>query len=308
MMDNGHLDIFQIQAYTKPGASIELEQAVERHALVCKDCRDRLPTPSKQDLWRAVFEENEVLNASDESVSSYKLWWWVPQYRKTLLVGLLALLIGMGALLGLRTGIDGNEVDLAGSGVRPEPSMSQDDRIRLGPYTQPSPVIDEVQGDGEDDTKAGSRSSRKTEIGKDQGSHKSFPPRSPARQQLVSVTRGKQGCTDQIRLNGLIRKTPGGIELKWDKVPNALKYNIYITDQDENLIDEFETTGETSHVLKTKLDTQFLYRWKLLATLEGGKSITTTMQTFTTDGAVPEKDKGLGKLSVSNVRCVSEKQ
>lgn len=81
-----------------------------------------------------------------------------------------------------------------------------------------------------------------------------------------------------------------------------LCFRVYISDDEEILIDEFETEQETSFVLKEKLDPTKTYKWKIIVTLENGQTMVGAAQKFTvkdfqTNKIKPDNKKG------ADIRC-----
>ena len=102
-----------------------------------------------------------------------------------------------------------------------------------------------------------------------------------ARNYAVSKIRGAaSNCNDA----GLFEMGFESIEqthvLKWRKFPDAVKYHLYISDDDEVLIDEFETGQATSYALTKPLDQKKSYRWKVIITLANGKTMNVATQKF----------------------------
>ena len=87
----------------------------------------------------------------------------------------------------------------------------------------------------------------------------------------------------------------------------AAKYHLYVSDDDEILLDEFETTSETVYVLRRPLDPQKTYRWKVVVTLEDGKTIVGSSQKFTAKD-FKSTGKKFKKREKSEVRCAGDKQ
>ena len=58
----------------------------------------------------------------------------------------------------------------------------------------------------------------------------------------------------------------GEVVLKWKKVDGATGYHVYISDDDEILVDEYET-DQTSYVFKKPLDPEKNYIWKMVIEL-----------------------------------------
>ncbi len=89
---------------------------------------------------------------------------------------------------------------------------------------------------------------------------------------------------------------------KWKKIPKAAKYHLYISDDEEILIDEYETEAETIFVLKKQLDPLKTYKWKIIITLENGQTLPGpsnkfTVKDFQTKQMKPEKKQN------SKIRC-----
>ena len=89
---------------------------------------------------------------------------------------------------------------------------------------------------------------------------------------------------------------------KWKKVQNAAKYHLYISDEDEILIDEYETEAETTFVLKKRLNPLKTYMWKIIVTLENGKKMIGTSQKFTVRNFQTNQNR-FEKRKDSVVRC-----
>jgi hypothetical protein len=71
------------------------------------------------------------------------------------------------------------------------------------------------------------------------------------------------------------------VVFRWKKVPQAAKYKFYISDDNEILIEEFETARETSFVPTKPLDPAKKYTRKLIVTLENGNTVIGESRQFT---------------------------
>lgn len=91
--------------------------------------------------------------------------------------------------------------------------------------------------------------------------------------------------------------------LRWQRVPNAVKYHLYISDDEEILIDEFETENSTSYLLKKQLNPKRSYIWKVIITLENGQVIAADSQKFTSEDirSIQKRVSGIRQRSVT--RC-----
>ena len=65
-----------------------------------------------------------------------------------------------------------------------------------------------------------------------------------ARRRLPADCGGETSVETEIGLSG------EAVTLKWKKIPNAVKYHLYVSDDEEILIDEYETERETSYTVK----------------------------------------------------------
>jgi hypothetical protein len=100
----------------------------------------------------------------------------------------------------------------------------------------------------------------------------------------ISSTRGggvPADCSSETPVETEIGLSGEAVTLKWQKVPHAVKYHLYISDDEEILIDEYETERETSYTFKKPLDAAKTYRWKVVVTTEDGKTIAGDSQKFT---------------------------
>jgi hypothetical protein len=121
----------------------------------------------------------------------------------------------------------------------------------------------------------------------------------------VSASRGvSPKCGDQTSIGFELGATNGTILLKWEKVPKAVKYHLYISDDEEILVDEYETSQETSYVLKKTLDKGKVYKWKVVIELENGQTLIGVSQKFTSKGFQPNQ-KGIMKRLNTEIRCSS---
>lgn len=119
----------------------------------------------------------------------------------------------------------------------------------------------------------------------------------------VSLTRGGLAkCGEQKQINLEIGADDKTVVLKWKKVPNAVKYHLYFSDDEQILIDEYETEKETSYVLTKPLDPKKTYRWKVVITLENGQTIAGRAQKFSAKNVQREQKKSKGKLEA---RCLA---
>lgn len=100
---------------------------------------------------------------------------------------------------------------------------------------------------------------------------------------LTSTTRGAGQVTkcSEEPIEAGIESSPEQIRFRWEKLPHVVKYHLYISDDSQILLEEFETETETSYVLKQRLETGKTYKWKIVATLADGRMIFGNSNPFT---------------------------
>jgi hypothetical protein len=100
----------------------------------------------------------------------------------------------------------------------------------------------------------------------------------------IALTRGSGAsseCGNQPAIDLSVEKGGEKILLKWKKLPNAAKYHLYVSDDEEILIDEYVTTEGTSYALTKLLDPAKTYQWKVAITLKNGNTVIGDSQKFT---------------------------
>lgn len=119
----------------------------------------------------------------------------------------------------------------------------------------------------------------------------------------VSTSRGGSSpCGEQRFLGFEFVPISGTVLLKWEKVPKAVKYRLYISDDEEILVDEYETSEQTSYVLKKPLDNRKVYKWKVVIELENGRTLVGVSQKFTSKN-LQLSQKGTVKRQNTEIRC-----
>lgn len=105
-----------------------------------------------------------------------------------------------------------------------------------------------------------------------------------------------------LNLETLVDETP---TFRWQSIPQAVKYHLYLSDLDLNLIDEFETESETSYQTKTQLKPNTIYQWRMIATLKTGQSLILEPVRFSINQ--PDKNqKKILKKQINQLRCLSD--
>jgi hypothetical protein len=103
----------------------------------------------------------------------------------------------------------------------------------------------------------------------------------PQKEKIMATRGVSNRCVENnsVELEFLANKED--FVFKWKAFPKATKYQLYISDDDEILIEEFETANETTFILKKALDPLKTYKWRIIVTLENGQQVVGSSQKFT---------------------------
>lgn len=333
-----HLTENQLTEYFGGALERGVKHAVGRHLLQCDFCLKRLPQPTLEQFMAALMTDNESEDDSpDEKTASAAAWLGSiaeslkqPKILVFGAVGALAVCLLFTAFfwinsaqssLAEREVAENFEVKekqtvptLNGGNQNTSPALASSNG---GDLSSPSQKVEsKLPISGND--KVGSRSSSRNVSGQNLPIASNEQPKavsniaikksdvSDSTKTNVSSTRGGSAslpkCSDLQPLDLATGMSNEAILLKWKKVPNAAKYHIYVSDDDEILVDEFETDQETSYALKKPLAPQKTYQWKVVVTLEDGKTIIGDSQKFTVKD-LQSNQKKPGRKESSIVRC-----
>jgi hypothetical protein len=315
-----HLTRKQLSDYSMGSIGEATYHEAGKHLLVCETCRAELPPPTSLQFRRALLNESERENERiirDEPSGLYAtISTLIDTLRRkpTLAWTGVALLFLFGlSFLMLFNGSwqPNSDRDVARSFEtdRPLPKFNEDENRR--------PVQKEtnVSVGGTANPKL-SESSNNLPISKENRQTLITSPSNrpvkkasgklPATEQenVAAIRGGSSTCGDQKFIGFEFASTSGMILLKWEKVPKALKYHLYISDEEEILVDEYETSQETSYVLKKSLDKGKVYKWKVVIELENGQTMIGVSQKFTSRDFQPSQ-KGTVKRLNAEIRCSS---
>ena len=296
---------------------------IGRHLLQCDFCLKKLPSPTPEQFWKVLMTENEVNDGdTDKTDVSPRLGFvsglfTFPKVLTWSAGGLAIILIFM-VLMWFSVAIPSNEekevaqvfdTEIAElkENKTVEGNIPQDNLISKpnDPTTSSEPnhavVISkpknvDLQNRGE---------SLPIENSLTPQSKKVIPSKKLAN---ISLTRGVTAkCSDENQIEMDFVTGKESTVFRWLKVPNAVKYNFYISDDEEILIDEYETEQETSYVMKKPLDAAKSYKWKVIVTLENGNTTVGASQKFTVGDIQQNKKKKSEKKRKSEVRCAENK-
>jgi hypothetical protein len=324
MMKIEHLTDNQLNAYFgDPALERDAKHEIGRHLLQCDDCLKKLPQPAPAHFWAALLTDEIDAGSSEEKESMMeRLKFIASQFKQqNVLVwsaGALAILLFFSAFIWLAAVKSSEpEREIAGNfeNIQSVIAKTEPDRV------QKTTVFPDVQN-----------ANRSIEIPsniqlekKPPFNSKNLPKRNPLtivqnsskaetqvnlpndKKPSISATRGGESpneCGSEGQADLAIEMVGETIVLKWKKVPKASKYHLYVYDEDEILLDEYETEQETSYVLKKPLDPQKIYKWKVVITLENGNTIMGNSQKFTVKD-IQQDTKKSEKNKKSIVRCTA---
>ncbi len=121
----------------------------------------------------------------------------------------------------------------------------------------------------------------------------------------IASTRGTTSkCGAQRTFEMQLGSEEGDLVLRWGSIPNAAKYHIYVSDDDQILLDEFETETGSSYTLKKVLDPNKDYRLKIVITLENGQTLSVDALKFSARD-FQSNQKVLKSNARSETRCLA---
>lgn len=326
MNKGGHLNEKQLSDYY--GNTLEKKQKHEigRHLLQCDFCLKRLPKPTTEQFWTALMTENDVSNQVGEKTDT--------PLRSVFLTGFLtppkilawsagglaiALIFTFLILFNVEKPLNGERevaevfnVNNTDSDYRQNenreqivlPSVPTSKSYNSSVSLEVNPIIDFPKPKETSLQKRRGNTSNENDLNRN--SKKIIPVK---KAENVSATRGmsaKCGEENPIEIE-IGSNNDQALVFRWAKVPNAATYHLYISDDDEILIDEYETEQETSYVMRKPLDKAKTYKWKVIVTLENGNTTAGTSQKFTVEDIQQNQKKKSEKKRKSEVRCAENK-
>lgn len=310
MTDFKHLTEYELSAYHSCSLEKKELNEIGRHLLMCADCRKMLPLPSVEKFWAAILtdneqEENHVDERVQLSFSSIFTYFWNLHSNLILGSAALVLLLSFTFVIWLNNGKEATDV---------AQTFEINNDLNSGlkfPAPIETPSIDtgvSSKNSNRDVVKSTTKQT-KSELPKPKLStgnivNSSINGKNPkGKQDVISSTRGVSAkCSDNLYLQYELTGEKDNFVFKWKKVFGAAKYHLYISDDEEILIDEYETTGETTFVLNKQLDPLKTYKWKIIITMENGQTVAGPsnkfmVRDFQTKQTRPEKKEK------SEVRC-----
>lgn len=280
-----HLSQSELLAYSLGSLEKGESQTLGRHLLNCAECRNLLPMPSAERFWAIVMTDAEIKDATQKEESENFLSSLISflKLESSFAWGGAALIIIFSFLFFLwlnsadpsrevvqtfnnESGLDFNFPSPAQLTIAENSTSSTNSNHAVAVPTPKNTKLD----------------SPKPKSSQNNLSQDSKKPGLKQSNETVSATRGvsaRCGENQPIQIEFLADKD--NFLFKWKAVPKAAKYHLYISDDEEILIDEFETKAETFFVLKKPLDPMRTYKWKIIVTLENGQQVVGDTQKFT---------------------------
>lgn len=325
MTSEDHLQISDILAYREKRLSEDDHTVAARHLLRCAECRDRLPLPTAEELWRVVMGDDEkVLNATGIGSA----WISAKDFLEGARLGQLSIrnavfasflviaVLGFSLFLILPGGSSRNEDFVAAAENDAQEDFLYSKKIE-GNGSDNKPADTNASASSSDSRRVASETpdknsglpSRTRKVGSlEKQNNPQLSQFDPKRQTKARGT----PCGGQRFISLEAMYTEAGLLLKWDKLKRALAYNIYISDLDEKLIDRFETPDQTTYLVTAKLEEKSVYRLRLIATLETGERIASEAQNFKLEdlkqGAVKMGSLIVRRRTPATVRCPEVKK
>lgn len=282
-MNQNHLSTAEVLTYRENIGSAGSIR-IGRHLLACKECRSILPEITGEE-FRVCVSGTAPISAEDRKAKRLfdfthltRLW---TVSRIAAFAGLsIALLAGVYFVSVLRSNISDDTLAKNADNSIDRRMDPIDEGAILAPTSSGKQTSESDSTYSESNPKPKLHVSR-SEPSKNKKAGDTLGKVPVGKNAAVSTTRGlASGCSS----SGQFEMEFGSIEqtyvLKWKKFPNAVKYHLYISDDDEILIDEFETEQATSYTLTKPLTQKKSYRWKVIITLANGKTMNVAAQNF----------------------------
>jgi hypothetical protein len=316
LTDNQLTDYFGSAAADK-----EAKYRIGRHLLQCDFCLKKLPQPTTEQFWAALMTDEaddsldertllaERLNSIFQSLKNPKAF--------ALSAAALAILIFLSAFIWLNAARSSEpEVAQNFEPVQSVFNQSSDEKIN-SPSTLSVVESRKPSSPAKMRTLSKSNSPVTNDTSKynlKSASLSDFEPKTSVKsanseKATISSTRGSSVDLPKCVGADVVEMTTDSksevVTLKWKKLPKAAKYHLYVSDDDEILVDEYETGQETSYVLKKPLDPVKTYQWKVVITLEDGSTVIGDSQKFTIKNFQSNPKKSERKEK-SDIRCLQQ--
>lgn len=304
MKTSDHITRNQVAAFGAGLLAANDSRTVGGHLIRCVECRSLLPLPDPAQVWSALTSEHafEELRGTASSYPHAIVGLFSKRNRLAWAGGMFAVVVGLTVLFIFSASNQQSvETEVARSYEleNPVPAPTHNQSSELDAVVPPgSESNSDVKGTNSNLTERGSlKDSRKP-------NSRDIRTTSGVRRN-ISHTRGAAvPCTVGRTIEVELGSNKFDLVLKWKPVPKAAKYHLYVSDDNEVLVDEFETDRDTSYVLKKALDPARSYKWKIVIILESGEKLYADAQKFTTKD-LQSYFSGHKSKARSNTRCLA---
>lgn len=280
-----HLTKIQINAYHDGSLSLTEQTLVGKHLLFCDACRESLPTPTTDRLQTAIFSDTNrgVIETKSETENQESFFFVAISGIRLFLSRPNALAVASGAFVILFGSLftiwmitaptDNSFVAQTNTEIAsPDPFEKTETPFVIKPNDsnqKGDTARDKVRIDPKPKQKPDAQIQKLPRAVSTKVNH---APRRKL-QNIAEVRGNRENCGEAAIFESEFYLKDSNIVFTWKKIPNAKNYHLYLSDDNEILIDEFETENETSFVSKKSLDPMKSYKWKIVATLENGQMV-----------------------------------
>lgn len=316
----GHLTENQLSDYYSNALEDKIRREIGRHLLVCDFCLKQLPQPNPEQFWTALMTENDVNDRVEETTDFPQRLGFInrlftPPKMLAWSAGGFAIALFFAVLIGFYAEKPLNEEREVTEVFNVKNTnldyIQNKDNEQIVPALKPSNDSVKIESNrGLAISKPKELNLQKRESNLSNDNLRQNPAKNVLNEKRgnISSTRGvSANCTEENQIEMEIgSNNEDAVVFRWMKVPNASKYQLYISDDEEILIDEYETEQATSYVLKNPLDPGKTYKWKVVITLENGETLSGTSQKFSVKDVL-QNQKKLSRKKKSGIRCSENK-
>lgn len=323
-----HLTPEMLSSYSTGLLNEQKAKEIGKHLILCADCRASLPVPTPQRFFAILTTENNKIQEENYQkdkafysffpIYSYLSSFFQSSQKLVWSSGVLVLILTFSLLILLNSKTPIENPREAATSV-----VSINDETGIVFNTPKKRVVETTQEETLEIKKILTPAKKKkvsdiNQVLKKQKSNKQETKLNSKTKNIrqniqsknmkkeikdIAATRGTVSeCKEDKLLNIEFIRNKESVVLKWKKVPNAKKYHLYISDDEEILVDEFETETSTLYVLSKTLDRKKTYKWKIVIILENGETIVGAAEKFTVKNLQMNENK-ISKKGKLNVRC-----
>ena len=313
MNPSEHLTRNQIAAFSAGSLAASESRSIGGHLIRCVECRGLLPLPDPAQVWTAITTEREIdeTEQRDSSLSSDSTYsqWFVGllgnRNRLALASSILLIAFSLAGLWIMSSSNGGNAENEVARTFELENSITLPNSDQTDEMSNQFPASSGTDS-GIKEANSVSTDRERVEAHKTNSGPTATDIRTTSGvKRNISTTRGSTApCAVGRTIEMELGSQKSDLILKWKRVRNAAKYHLYVSDDNEILIDEFETDQDTSYVLKKPLDPSKAYKWKIVITLENGEKLYADAQKFTSKDFV-SSFSGYRSKARSNTRCLA---